>query len=466
MVSTAGEKSTSEQASESELCEATVTEAVESAAGSGDTSATRAHQCLLLVSHAGVSRTYSLEAFGEVIFGRDPAATIAIDESVVSRRHARVSRRGDQVLLEDLQSRNGTRLNDTLIRGKSQMGSGDRIQVGSAEAVLAVVRSLGNADLHALSPSTSLSDVVIADQEMRRIFSIARRLGPSTTPVLILGETGVGKEVLARAIHEGGPRQTQPFIQLNCAATPEGLMESELFGYERGAFTGATRRKIGHVEAANGGTLFLDEIGEMPASLQAKLLKFLQDRTMCRLGSVQPVVLDVRIVAATHRSIELDASEGRFRQDLYYRVAGFTLQVPPLRQRKPEILPLALTFLRNLSEQERRPMPALGTDATLALLQYSWPGNVRELRNAISHALVLAQDTINACHLPARIRDGAVTMPLGDADLAGELHAVEEAKITQILSEENGNRTHAARRLGISRRALIYKIGKFRIKPS
>jgi two-component system response regulator AtoC len=450
-----------------DLLDPTVTENLRSTSVLASPRADTPRKFLLLVSHAGASQIFALEPSGDIVFGREPGVVVQLDEKQVSRRHARVYREAEAVFLEDLGSRNGTTLNGVRIRRKERLGSGDRIQIGSAEAVLAVMRSSPErppATEAAAQQGSSFTpeSIVVADREMRRVFSVAQRLGQTATTVLVLGETGTGKEVVARAIHEAGPRRERPFIQLNCAATPEGLLESELFGFERGAFTGAERAKAGLVEAANGGTLFLDEIGELPPSLQAKLLKFLQDRVTCRLGSVKPIALDVRVIAATHRPLDQEAATGVFRQDLYYRLAGFTLKVPPLRERPSEVLLLSQLFLRSLCEQEGRSLPHFGSDVTAALLQYGWPGNVRELRTAISHALVLADDTLRREHLPAAIAGGLPDVAATPASqLNRHLHAVQLAALQQVLGEESGNRTRAARRLGISRRALIYKIEKF-----
>ncbi len=438
-----------------ELLDPTATEHVDA-----DAESEQPGHYFLLVSHASALETYPLEPGAEVIIGRGEGATVRVDEKRISRRHARIFRHGNSVFVEDLQSRNGTRLNGRVIGNREFLGGGDRVQVGSVDAVLAVVRQVQRVE-GGLPTPPELDNIVVADREMRRVFSVCQRLGQSTTAVLILGETGVGKEVVAHAIHRGGPRRRAPLVHLNCAATPDNLLESELFGYEHGAFTGADRQKLGYVESANGGTLFLDEIGEMPPALQAKLLKFLEDGTICRLGSVRPIALDVRVIAATHRPLEADIASGRFRQDLYYRLAGFTLHVPPLRERPSEVLPLAQMFLRNLAEREQRRPPVLSSAVALAFQKHSWPGNVRELRNAVSHALVLAETQVELMHLPpslAKFQSGAA---LPKAELNVQLEALEQATLAQALAEESGNRTRAARRLGISRRALIYKIEKF-----
>jgi transcriptional regulator with GAF, ATPase, and Fis domain len=284
--------------------------------------------------------------------------------------------------------------------------------------------------------------------------------------VLSLGEPGVGKELVTEAIHCRSSRRDRPLIKLNCAALPETLLESELFGYERGAFTGADRRKIGFFEAADGGTLFLDEIGEIPLPLQAKLLRVLERKVVTRVGGTTEVPTDARVIAATHRDLDAEVRAGRFRQDLMYRIGGFTIAVPPLRDRPDEILPLAEHFARVAAAEQGRPAPTLGPDAREALTGYAWPGNVRELRNAIERALVLCGDEIRTTDLPERLGDEAQRVrPISaTSDVRGQLAEVERAAIVAALDAEGQNQTRAARRLGLSRRALIYKMEKYGLK--
>jgi DNA-binding NtrC family response regulator len=317
----------------------------------------------------------------------------------------------------------------------------------------------------AAPPST---EPVVIDPAMLRVYSLVERIADTPMTVLILGETGSGKEGVAEAIHKKSGRSTKPLIKLNCAALPETLLESELFGYERGAFTGAERRKVGFFEAADGGTLFLDEIGEMPLALQAKLLRVLERKVITRVGGTTEIATDARLVAATHRDLEAEVRAGRFRQDLLFRIGGFTLVVPPLRDRQPEILPLAEHFARVTAAEQGRPTPAFADDARDALVGYAWPGNVRELKNAIERALVLCGDTITVSDLPEKLRDaGQRVRPVAPApaDMRGHLAEVERAAIVAALDAEDQNQTRAARRLGVSRRALIYKMEKYGLKP-
>jgi two-component system response regulator AtoC len=240
---------------------------------------------------------------------------------------------------------------------------------------------------------------------MMKLFEVARRLGQLGTTVLILGETGVGKEIVAQEIHRASPRASGPFVRLNCSAFPSTLLESELFGHDRGAFTGADRSKQGYFEAADGGTLFLDEVGELPLAAQVKLLNVLENREVHRLGATVGRPIDVHVVSATHRDLRSEIGLGCFRADFYYRLSAFTLAVPPLRERRVEISILAEKFLSDCARRERKRKPTLGPEAITRLVRYAWPGNVRELRNAIEHASVLAgSGLVLPEHLPAAIR--------------------------------------------------------------
>ncbi len=314
--------------------------------------------------------------------------------------------------------------------------------------------------------------VCVADPGMVKVFRVAQRVAQTDPTVLITGETGAGKEVLSAQIHRLSQRAAKPYVRLNCASLPENLLSSELFGHERGAFTGADRRKIGYFEAANGGTLLLDEIGELSQSMQVKLLRVLENRTVLRLGGTTEIPVDVRVLCATHRDLPAEVKAGRFREDLFYRVSAFTLQVPPLRERPAEVGMLAELFLRQQAERAGRPVPTLGTEVTAILQQHRWPGNVRELRNAIEHAFVLCDgDVILLAHLPPTLQEAevqpVVAVP-GDApsstNVKDRLAAIEHASIAEALEAENGNQTRAAKRLGMSRRALIYKMEKYGIK--
>ncbi|HWO22072.1 MAG TPA: sigma 54-interacting transcriptional regulator [Kofleriaceae bacterium] len=539
---------------------------------------------------------------GEVTIGRSRGATIVVDHEKVSRIHARFRRAGDRLDLEDLGSRNGTRVNNDRIEGVRALAPGDEISIGPAtifvgiaspvarrsrvadaeafedrlEAELdhahryrhrvalaalqlsgdgavveAMARSIRIMDLAgdyggdqfalllprlgheeaegairrlidearlvradiragiAVAPedgrttdelleraraalrqartpgalvmaakaapqkARSDDDLVVAAPAMRRIYALVDRIADSSLSVLILGETGVGKEMVAEAIHARSARRTGPIVKINCASLPENLLESELFGHERGAFTGADRRKIGFFEAAAGGSIFLDEIGEMAPALQAKMLRVLERKVITRVGGTDEIPVDVRIIAATHRDAEAEVRAGRFREDLYFRLAGFTLAVPPLRDRAEEIVPLAQHFARRVAEELGQPAPQLSEDAQLALRSHDWPGNVRELRNALERAVVVqTSGTITAEDLPDRVCDAGrrarpATLPDGSIrdHLRDQLADLERAAIVEALEQYGGNQTRTAQRLGISRRALIYKMERLGLKP-
>ncbi len=297
---------------------------------------------------------------------------------------------------------------------------------------------------------------------MQAVFRDASLVADSESRVLITGESGVGKEVVADVLHTWSPRARGPLMKVNCAAIPENLLESELFGHERGAFTGATNQRIGRFEEANGGTIFLDEIGELTPQLQAKLLRVTQNGRFHRLGSNQEVQTDARILAATNRNLDEEVKARRFREDLFYRLNVIELNVPPLRERPEDILPLASRFLAEFARGRAR----LSTATADHLARYAWPGNVRELRNAMERAVLLSRgELILPEHLPARVRTAVANVA---AVVAGEvadpqrLEEVERQAILLALRKHDFNRTETAKALGISRRALTYKLQHFR----
>jgi two-component system, NtrC family, response regulator AtoC len=410
------------------------------------------------------SEVFDLPDDGELTIGRTATTTITIEHDQVSRTHARIQRHGDLIEIEDLGSRNGTWVNGERIDGRRRLVSGDEISIGPIVAVVGVTGTLRRTG--GLPAASELFAPI--DPEMQRVFVLVERIAGTPMTVLVTGETGVGKELVAEALHRGSNRTDKPFIKLNCAALPESLLESELFGYERGAFTGADRRKIGFFEAADGGTLFLDEIGEIPAALQAKLLRVLERKVITRVGSTTEVDVDVRLVAATHRDLEAEVQAGRFRADLLFRISGFTIAVPSLRERPSEILPLAEYFSRTCAHEQGRSPASISPEAAELLLRYGWPGNVRELKNAIERALVLCASTITVDGLPDPIR-GSSALPLptlnSSGDVREQLAEVEKATIIAALEAEDNNQTRAARRIGLSRRTLIYKMEKYGLKP-
>jgi two-component system nitrogen regulation response regulator GlnG len=298
---------------------------------------------------------------------------------------------------------------------------------------------------------------------MREVYKAVGRVASQTVPVLITGESGTGKELVARAIYQHGPRAKAPFLALNCAAIPETLLESELFGHEKGAFTGADRRRIGKFEQCNGGTIFLDEVGDMPPALQAKILRVLQDQTFERVGGNETVRTDVRLIAATHRDLKAWASEGRFRPDLYYRLSVYTIHLPPLRERGDDLLLLVHTYLNRFSRELGREVREVSPEAMKRLRGYGWPGNVRELQSVLKQALLQATGTILlSAFLPADITPGG---PAGEPSPRYRpgmtLAELERDAIQQCLTQTGGNRQQSAERLGISTRTLLRKIREY-----
>ena len=286
----------------------------------------------------------------------------------------------------------------------------------------------------------------------------ATLVAPTEATVLLQGESGTGKEVMARLIHARSPRGNRPFVAINCAALPENLLESELFGYERGAFTGAQQSKPGQVEIAAGGVLFLDEVSEMSLAAQAKFLRFLQEREFQRLGGTRVVKTNVRIIAATNRDLQEAIQRGSFRHDLYYRLQVFTIQLPPLRERQADILPLAEAFLRDISRTMRRPPVALTREATEALRSHAWPGNVRELRNALERAVIVCEsDAITAAQLSLEGTRRSPRVVEGEVDL----NALQRRTIARVLGQVRGNKSQAAKRLGITRNQLYFRLRKY-----
>ena len=300
-----------------------------------------------------------------------------------------------------------------------------------------------------------------------KIVQTVRIVGPTDSTVLILGETGVGKELVARALHHHSGRSKGPFVKVNCAAIPETLVESELFGHEKGAFTGAVMRKPGRFELANGGTIFLDEVGEVPLNLQVKLLNVLQDSSFERVGGVETIDIDIRVVAATNRDLASDVKEGRFRADLFYRLNVVPVRVPPLRERKEDLEPTAQYFLGRYGTKYRDEIPTLAPEVMTAFVTYPWPGNVRELENVLERMIVFADSSVLGPDLlPEEFGEMGTAAVTGDTlkDTADEIHAAAERQmILDALAKTGNNRTRAAEALGISRRTLQNKIKKYGI---
>ena len=317
--------------------------------------------------------------------------------------------------------------------------------------------------------SPSLNEIVAVDSASQRVFEFVRRVARSDASVMVTGESGVGKEIVFRAIHDQSPRATQTPVAINCAAIPENMLEAVLFGYEKGAFTGAHKSCPGKFEQAQDSSLLLDEISEMPLALQAKLLRVLQERQVERLGSNRVISLDVRVIATSNRNLRAEVEAGRFREDLYYRLNVMPLHVPPLRERPDDIIPLAKALLKRAAAGSGQPVPELAVSAQSRLLEHHWPGNVRELDNVMQRALILnAGESIEGSSLmfedtPAvNISTSAGTSSDEDDGLCTDLKDHERRLIINALSEGHGSRKFAAEKLGISPRTLRYKIARMR----
>jgi DNA-binding NtrC family response regulator len=324
-----------------------------------------------------------------------------------------------------------------------------------------------NRELRAeLSQRYEFDNIIGRSAAMREIFATIERVAPTRATVLLCGESGVGKDMIARAIHHHSPRDSKPFVKINCTALPENLMESELFGYEKGAFTGANISKPGKFEQADTGTVFMDEIGDVPPAIQVKLLRILQDREFERLGSNKVRHVDVRVVAATNVDLRAALEQGAFREDLYYRLNVLPLNIPPLRERKEDIPYLARHFVRKLSKDSGSRVESISDGAIERLMEYHWPGNVRELENTIERSLVLASgDVLEA----ADIRLDLAPKPrLGSADgflpEGMTLDSYEQSIIREALNRANGNKSQAARLLGLTRNALRYRLSQMGIE--
>tara|TARA_R110001592_G_scaffold319321_1_gene596880 strand:+ start:32705 stop:34066 length:1362 start_codon:yes stop_codon:yes gene_type:complete len=321
-----------------------------------------------------------------------------------------------------------------------------------------------NQELSTGNSSSNLAGVIASSPKMLEICRMIERIAPADVTTLLLGETGTGKEVLAKAIHQLSPRKEQPFCAINCGAIPENLLESELFGHEKGSFTGATQMKQGKIELANGGTLFLDEIGDMPISLQVKLLRFLQERVIERVGGVKQIPVDVRVVCATHQNLQQQIDQNLFREDLYYRVSEITLNIPPIRDREGDAIIIAQALLKNFVQQMQRPQLTFSDDAMRAIKSYNWPGNVREIINKVKRAVIMADEKIIS--VSDLELSNSSEMPEEALNLRHIRDTAEKMAITQALQAAQNNMAKAARLLGITRPTLYNLTDKLGINTS
>ncbi len=361
---------------------------------------------------------------------------------------------------------------DAMKRGADDYIAKGRLQIDELE--MRIARALKQQHLEVenlslrqqLDAKFGLENIIGKSPAMTEIFEIVRQVAPTRATVLVLGESGTGKELIAKALHQLSPRAKQPFVTVHCAALAPTLLESELFGHEKGAFTGAHERRIGRFEQAQGGTLFLDEIGEIDATIQVKLLRFLGERTFERVGSNKTLTADLRLVAATNKSLEELVKAGKFREDLFFRLRVVEIELPPLRERTGDIPLLAQSFLREFARENGKAVNDFTVDALEALMNFSWPGNVRELRTAIEHAVVLSRgERISLRDLPPSVRGGGVA---GDTKLSqGKALTVKEAEqqlIVRALKETDGNRTRAAQKIGMSRRTFHRKLHEYHLE--
>ena len=354
---------------------------------------------------------------------------------------------------------------DYLAKGRMQI---DELEARIARALkLRILESENKTLKQQLNKKFGLENIIGESEPMQNVMDIVRQVAPSRATVLIQGESGTGKELLAKAIHQLSPRSGHPMVTVHCAALSPTLLESELFGHEKGAFTGAHERRIGRFEQAEGGTLFLDEIGEIDEMTQVKLLRFLGERTYERVGGSKTLSADVRVVAATNKELKELVANGEFREDFYFRLGVVELLAPPLRDRASDIPMLALSFLREFAEENAKPVTDFTADALEAVIRYAWPGNVRELRTAVEHAVVLARgEMIELAGLPQSVRNRGVIqdekqLAWPHVDKSVTLEEAEKQLIIRTLKECRGNRTTAARNIGISRRTLHRKLNRY-----
>ena len=422
----------------------------------------------LLVIGNGSYETYNLPTAGTETIGRSESADVRLADLPASRSHARLTI-GETLFVEDLGSINGTRVRDRPIaRGERvAVQSGETIAIGSS--VLSVhVRSKRQPERPVTDLPTyteaNLSDGSGGPDAMKAIYAVAEKAAAGTINILILGETGVGKEVMAKTIHRMSPRRSGPSICLNCAALSETLLESELFGHERGSFTGAAGRRDGRFQQANGGTLFLDEIGEISPSVQVKLLRFLQEHEFERVGGNETVRVDVRVVTATNRDLKAEVAKGRFREDLYYRLNVIAVEMPALRERGSDVPLLAAYFLKKYATENGKAIEGFTDEALTVLGTYGWPGNVRELENVIERAVVLCNGPrVSIAELPPHL---APASEVGGIRIPGStLDEIEHYVIRKTLEATGGSTGKAAEILGVSVRKIQYKLHEYQSAP-
>jgi two-component system response regulator AtoC len=422
---------------------------------------------LFIVNDAGI-RVVPLPATGALVVGRGSEADVRVADMRMSRQHVRIHV-GSPFCIEDLHSVNGTVVSGLPLGpgGSRAFNPGDAIMVGTTTMLIR-----GHATTHAVPASsddvagthvprpveTSAVEPVV-DGAMRAVLALADRAAASTISVLLLGETGVGKDVIAERIHRASPRAAGPFLRLNCAALSPSLLASELFGHEKGAFTGATAAQPGLLQSASGGTVFFDEVGDLPLDVQAKLLLVLERREVLPVGAIRPRQIDVRFISATNHKLPQDVAQGTFRRDLYHRLNGVTIDVPPLRERLTEIEGLARRFAEEAARSIGRTPPRMTAEVLASLRACSWPGNVRELRMVIERAVLLGPEggiSVRDLAPPA-----SEASPAPGIDAGRGSREPEARKVADALAQCGGNQSRAAKLLGLSRNTLIARIEKY-----
>ena len=449
-------------------------------AGSGPT-----RRRTLLVINGDEVEARPLPLTGDVTIGRAPGSDVLIDHPSISRTHLVLRLGPELVEAIDQGGANGTSLRGNRLpaRVAVELAANEPLGVGDLTLVVQEVRPIVDSGPGERRPSGEVAaaaglEPIVRDPVMRQLYELAARVARGTISVLVTGETGTGKEVLAEFVHRASPRAARPLVRINCAAFADSLVESELFGHERGAFTGAARERRGLLESADGGTVMLDEVGELPLPLQAKLLRVVEERAVLRVGSSSPQPIDVRFIAATNRDLEAEVEAGRFRRDLYFRIAAAVLAIPPLRERPDEIEALARAFAADAAKRLGRSAPPLSAEALAALQRHPWTGNLRELRNTLERAVLLAGDAgITVAELtlspasagPRSTAPSAApppstapaTVPTAAAPLPEQLAALERERIVNALAECQGNQTRAAAMLGMPLRTLVKRLTQY-----
>ncbi len=450
----------------------------------------------LIVYERQVRRVFRLPESGVASIGRAATSDVRLEHDSVSRRHARIHL--PSLELEDLDSRNGSWLLQadpamTLSAAAERLAMGEQLLPGVrrpftrssifwlGEVVGQLQRSAPLVHTLPVAPPTEQEGPVFEDAAMVELYGLAKRVAATGLPLLILGETGVGKDVMAAQVHRASPRSQGPFVRVNCGALSESLLESELFGHQRGAFTGASEAKPGLFELGEGGSVFLDEIGELPLRTQVKLLHVLETNQVTRVGATKPQRIDVRFIAATNRELARDVQAGTFRKDLYFRINTLCLKINPLRERTADVLPLVQYFLRRTCSSMRVAIPELSPEAAEHLQEYAWPGNVRELKNAVERARLLCgngpllpahfpteRELLNSApdiadiwadaEVPTQVRERQVSRS-APVSVGRDDHAA----LLAALNSCGGNQTRAAELLGISRRTLVNRLNAFNV---